>query len=388
MQTTAILKTNDGYNLIDDSVGYDSLEPGETRLYELIPTGRTKGIIADGKVIHVPTFPTRQDVRIRYNYVSKDGKQVRNWYRSPNQIFKVENGVATPVNDKGMYAVNPGAKIQFVDGRLTVDASNPGLIRFLDEHPDNGSNPQSQSPAPLFRRIDKAAEQKKSFKDMMKKNEAISKMAQFLGGQSVEEMGGIQTFISMVVRMYQSTTSELPNSGVRDYASAYMALSAYAAKYPTETLDVLQNMKGDNLSTTITDFICNAFAANVLVWKNDKRTGGGVVFSPEIVAKHNKKDDQFYGYVPAAVADRVSIDGTPDGMKMTSLSQFYLYLRGVWASPEGEIIRAFVEDNSKEGSNLYTESRPHPLASKYHKTIRESKMDELRGAEFYYQSNK
>ena len=75
IQTTAVLKTNDGYNLIDDSVGFS----GESRLYELVPTGRLKGIMIDGKTILVPSFPTRQDVPVRYNYVSKNGEQVRNW---------------------------------------------------------------------------------------------------------------------------------------------------------------------------------------------------------------------------------------------------------------------------------------------------------------------
>lgn len=384
IQTAAVLKTNDGYNLIDDSVGFS----GEPRLYELVPTGRLKGIMIDGKTILVPSFPTRQDVPVRYNYVSNNGEQVRNWYRSPLQIFKIENGVATPVNDKGQYAINPAAKIQFVDGRLTVDASNPGLIRFLDEHPSNGSNPKTPNKSPLFRRIDRSAEQKDAFKLTKQKNEAIAKMAQFLANQNEEDMGSIQTFISVVAKMYQSTTTELPGSGVKDYMAAYTALSGYALKYPIQTLDVLKSLTGDNLSVVITDFICNAFAANVLVWKNDKRTGGGVAFSSEVVQKNNKPDDTFYGYVPVAVNERISVDGTPDGQKLTSLAQFYLYLRGVWATPEGEEIRKFVEENSSEGNNVFTESRPNPLAGKYHRTIRAEKMDELRAAEYYFKKHK
>lgn len=42
IQTAAVLKTNDGYDLIDDSVGFS----GDTRLYELVPTGSLKGTIS------------------------------------------------------------------------------------------------------------------------------------------------------------------------------------------------------------------------------------------------------------------------------------------------------------------------------------------------------
>lgn len=96
-QTVKRLVTNDGFLLLEDSK-----EPmtGKSAYYELTPTGREQNLVFEGVPRKVPSKPLVRDIPVRYVYVNRNGDMVKNWYRDLRQIFKTEDGEATPVNGR------------------------------------------------------------------------------------------------------------------------------------------------------------------------------------------------------------------------------------------------------------------------------------------------
>lgn len=354
--------TNDGFLLIEDNK-----EPmtGKSAYYELMPTGREQNILFEGVPRKVPSKPVIKDFPIRYVYVNRNGEFVKNWYRDLRQIFKMDDGEATPVNDKGMYAITV-QKIQFRDGRFVVDSRQPALQKFLDEHPENESNPlRPLNMKPAFRKVEAEADTKALFNKVRLSGKARRLMEDYLNvrGSNIPEIQGL------IVKLAQYPNAKgLPKPSIKDYAQAYIQLTKFADNNPEEVISILGKEQGAEFDEII-QFITDAFYANVFTWKNDVTTGGTVQYSKDVIQTHNLSDPIISGFVAKKVSDRIN--------GADSFVQFFFHLEKMWGTKEAIELKGFVDNASIIDGVKYGENNMNPFASKFCEKIRKEKVSHI-----------